>query len=206
MAEVVLVHGLFYRSWSMRPLARRFRTAGHRVHAFSYPTLSRNPEINAQALGKFCRENIPETAHFVGHSLGGLVILAMLRQEHRIRPGRVVFLGTSLNGSLVARRLRKFKAGSGLMGRAGGLLTRGLLPTPGAAEYGMIAGTAGRGLGRLTGPFAGPGDGTVSIAETRSEALSDRCDLPVGHTGLLFSAEAARQAAYFIETGRFDRT
>ena len=128
----------------------------------------------------------------------------MLSQQEVIRPGRVVCLGTPLNGSLVAQRLRKTGAGRRVLGQAGELLATGLQAFPEGAECGMIAGTLGRGLGRLTGPFDGPGDGTVALDETRSDALADRLELAVGHTGLLFSAEVARQAAFFIESGRFD--
>lgn len=204
MADVVLVHGLWFGSWAMARLAGRVRARGHRAHAFSYPTLTQDPDRNAAELAALCRELGPGPAHFVGHSLGGLVILSMLQHAPDIRAGRVVFLGTPLNGSMVARRLKSAPPGGRLVGRAGELLSEGLSPRPGDAEFGMIAGTSGRGLGRLTGALDGPGDGTVTVAETRSEALSDHCELPVGHTGLLFSAEAARQAIFFIENGRFD--
>lgn len=203
MREVVVVHGLWYRSWSTALLARRLRTAGHRAHPFSYPTLSRDPEDSAGALEAHCRRLGTETVHFVGHSLGGLLILAMLRRGG-VHAGRVVFLGTPLNGSVVARRLRRTRTGSSLLGQAGELLATGVAGPPEAVDCGMVAGTAGRGLGRLTGPFEGPADGTVAVAETRAEWLADRCELAVGHTGLLFSAEVARQAACFIENGRFN--
>ena len=60
------------------------------------------------------------------------------------------------------------------------------------------------GLGRVTGSFEGPNDGTVAVAETVSEQLSDRLELAVSHTGLLFSGEVARQSAIFLAQGRFE--
>ena len=204
MSDVVLVHGLWYRSWSLARLRKQLIVAGHTVHSFSYPTLARSPAQNASQLADFCLLHCTAPTHLVGHSLGGLVILAMLQNKPLASPGRIVFLGTPLNGSQVARRLGGNRAGKLLLGRAAQALSGGFGLLPDGPECGMISGTLARGLGRLSGALEGPNDGTVSVFETTSELLTDRLEQKVSHTGLLFSKEVARQAAIFIERGRFE--
>lgn len=205
MSDVVLVHGLWYRSWSMFRLREQLNDAGYTVHVFSYPTLTRNPAQNAADLADFCVRQCAGSPHLVGHSLGGLVIVAMLHQGQLPSVGRIVFLGTPLKGSLVARRLGSNLAGKRLLGQAVSVLSEGLGLIPGVAQYGMISGTCARGLGQLTGALGGANDGTVAVSETVSDQLSDRLELHVSHTGLLFSREAARQAAIFLDQGLFER-
>jgi pimeloyl-ACP methyl ester carboxylesterase len=199
------VHGLWYRSWSLAGLKKRLRAAGHTVHAFSYPTLARTPARNATDLADFCLSHCSGTIHLVGHSLGGLIITAMMNSKMIPPIGRVVFLGTPLYGSLVAQRLVANPLGKWLLGQSGKVLSEGVELSPGTVEFGMIAGSLPRGLGRITGPLELPNDGTVSVAETVSEQLADRIELKTSHTGLLFSREAAHQAAIFLKSGRFDR-
>ena len=49
-----------------------------------------------------------------------------------------------------------------------------------------------------------PSDGVVTVEETRLAGLSDHIVLPVSHSGMLVSAQAARQVAVFLERGAFD--
>jgi len=202
--EVVLVHGLWYRAWSMRVLRERLEAAGFAVRCFSYPTRTRVPVDNAADLHEFARCAKSSEQHFVAHSLGGLVTLAMLYAAQDLPPGRLVLMGTPLQGSAVARRIARWPGGSWFMGKASEVLGRGdPTPSPGR-ETGMIAGVKPFGLGRLSGAAAGMHDGTVAVHETRSDVLTDRIELPVTHTGMLVSSEVARQAAYFLQVGRFD--
>ena len=43
----------------------------------------------------------------------------------------------------------------------------------------------------------------VAVEETRLPGLADHCVIPSSHSGLVFSAEATRQAAHFLREGRF---
>ena len=56
----------------------------------------------------------------------------------------------------------------------------------------------------LLGGVGGAGDGTVALRETHMPGLADHITLPVTHTGMLYSREVARQAAYFLRTGGFE--
>lgn len=203
--EVVLVHGLWFRAWAMRLLARRLRGAGFRVRWFSYPSTRVALEASATQLHAQCARSGAAEIHFLGHSLGGLLILLMMQEHAWARPGRIQFLGTPLNGSAVSRRAAQWPGGEHLFGQARRYLAEGAPHWPQECEAGMIAGTRPVGLGRVAGGLEQPNDGTVSVAETMHPGLTDRIELPVTHTGMLYARDVARQAAAFLRNGRYEK-
>jgi len=203
--EIILVHGLWYRAWSMRVLAGRLASSGFAVRSFSYPTRTRSPGENAAALQRFVLASAAERRHLVAHSLGGLIVLEMLAATPALPPGRLVLLGVPLQGSATAGRVLGWPGGRFLLGEAAAVLSGGAECAAMARETGMIAGIRPVGLGRLAGGLDPPHDGTVSVRETRSNLLADSIELPVTHTGMLVAREVADQAAHFLETGRFRR-
>ena len=202
--DVVLVHGLWFGAWSLKLLQRRLRRAGFRPRRFRYRTTRGGLEQHARDLRDFVGE--AEHPQFVAHSMGGLVTLRMLAQAPELAAARVVLLGSPLRGSAVARKAERIPGGRRLLGQARDALLHDHGPLAVANPVGMIAGTRGVGLGLLVGGAGGPGDGTVALAETRSEGLVDHLELPVTHTGMLFSREVARQAVYFLQAGGFRRS
>ena len=202
-SEVILVHGLWYGSWALRALSRRLRRDGFNIRHFAYPATSAALGDHAGKLYEFARTTKADKLHFLGHSLGGLVILRMLSETPALPPGRVVLLGCPLGGSVVARRMRNVPGSGKLLGEARSTLEAGYSRLPTDRETGLIAGSMGLGLGFFVGGTGGPGDGTVSLHETSNHGLQDRMVLPVSHTGLLYSAKVASYAANFLETGRF---
>ncbi len=202
--EVILVHGLWFGAWAMAWLARRLEAEGFTVRRFSYPSTAGRLHEHAGRLLEFCLQTRADELHFIGHSLGGLVILHMLGEDPDLPPGRVVLLGSPLDGSVVARRTRRIPGSEKLLGRVRKTLERGYGKLSVGRETGMIAGTRAIGLGLLVGGTGKPGDGTVSVDETRTKGLKDHLLLPVNHTGLVYSREVARQAAIFLRTGSFE--
>ena len=49
-----------------------------------------------------------------------------------------------------------------------------------------------------------PSDGTVAVSETNLEGLKDRIKMPVGHSGLLLSADVVEQLEQFLIHGSFN--
>ncbi|MGH8078178.1 MAG: esterase/lipase family protein [Lysobacter sp.] len=198
--RIILLHGLWMPALSMRWLSGRLAGAGFVPEFFGYPTVVGGPEAAVPRLIATLRH---EPANVVAHSLGGLVALQALREAPELPVPRVVCLGSPLCGSAAAAGLAR-SAWTGIpLGRSAGLLTAGCGAWDGRAEIGMIAGNAPLGLGQFFGGLRGPSDGTVGVEETRLPGLSDHIIVPASHTGLLFSAEAARHAIAFLRSGRF---
>ena len=124
---------------------------------------------NARALAEYVDGIACERIHLVGHSLGGVLIRAMLDQYVPPNLGRVVCLGSPLRGSVTAARLARWPGGARIIGRCMADLRRcgGFDAWPPHVEAGGIAGDLPFGVGRLFGPFAEPNDGTVAVAETK---------------------------------------
>lgn len=203
---VVLIHGLWMPGAAMRPLARRLRRGGWETAIFSYTARRATVRQNAADLAAFVNKLDGSMVHFVGHSLGGLVLTQYLQDFPARHPGRVVLLGTPYRGSHVARCLSRYRLGRWLCGLSlhGALLGDG--PRwPGGRELGVIAGTAPFGVGRLIPGLPRPNDGLVAVAETLVPEQTDNITVPVTHSGLLFSAAAARHVAAFLAAGRFFR-
>ncbi|MEL1265526.1 alpha/beta hydrolase [Pseudoxanthomonas putridarboris] len=199
--RVVLLHGIWNaKSW-LAPLARRLRAEGFEVEVFGYPSVFGGPEPAIAALIERLQDGSP--THLAGHSLGGLIGLEALRRAPSLPVRRMVCLGSPLCGSGAARSLGRRAWTGPVLGRSGALLQTGCPPWQGRVPVGMVAGNVARGVGRLLTRFDGDSDGTVAVAETRLPGLAAHCVVPASHTGLVFSADAARQAAAFLRDGRF---
>jgi pimeloyl-ACP methyl ester carboxylesterase len=202
--EVILVHGLWFGSWAMSSLAKKLEASGFHCRRFSYKTTGGGLDQHAAGLRAFAQQSASEQIHFAAHSLGGLVTLRMLEAFGGVAQGRVVLLGSPLGGSVTARKAGRIPGAESLLGEIRPALHQGYGQLPEDRETGMIAGTKGFGLGMLVGGVGGPGDGTVATGETRIAGLADHIELPVTHTGMLYSAEVARQAAVFLRAGGFE--
>lgn len=207
MISVVTVHGLWMRGAAMAILRRRLAPHGLAVREFDYPSVTGSLTANARALADFVDALSGDTIHFVGHSLGGVVIRAMLDVRVSPRIGRVVCLGSPLRGSRTGRRLAYLPGGRRIIGHSlGELHTNGGFDSwPAGVEAGSIAGSLPFGVGLMFGPFFAPNDGTVAVAETKVAGLADHIALPVSHMALLWSDRVADQVEHFVLHGRFRR-
>jgi pimeloyl-ACP methyl ester carboxylesterase len=205
---VAYVHGLWLKGGEAVWLRHRLaRDLGAETPAFSYTSVSAGAAANALKLARFLAQTPADTLHLVGHSLGGLVILKLFEIAPPSAPGRIVLLGSPVCGSRAAQRLAALPLGRKIMGLT--VDEELLTPRPrrwqGARDLGIIAGDLGLGLGRLVGRFAEPNDGTVAVSETYLEGATDHWVARASHSGMLFSAAVARQAAAFLRGGRFER-
>jgi pimeloyl-ACP methyl ester carboxylesterase len=207
---VVYVHGLWLTGIEGGILRKRLaKDLSAETHAFSYPSVNSSMAANAQALAKFLSELPADTLHLVGHSLGGLVILKLFEggDADWLPPGRIVLLGSPLNGSRAARNLARLPLGKKILGRGveEELLSLRERRWQGQRELGVIAGSLAVGLGRLVGVGSAPSDGTILVDETRLPGIRAHLVLKVSHTGLPFSPTVARQTGAFLSSGNFVR-
>jgi pimeloyl-ACP methyl ester carboxylesterase len=210
--QVVLLHGLGRTEAAMLLLENQLAGAGFEVHNVGYPSISGTPEALVEAVAEevdACCRDSNRTVHFVGHSLGGLLIRAYLERERPGNLGRVVLLGTPNGGSELADQ-NDGLAGSALemAGPTAALLGTGpddfpaSLPPP---DYpvGVIAGTRDSGITNQWLPL--PNDGMVSVASARLEGMTDFTELAVTHWGLRNDPETAHQTISFLKHGTFQR-
>jgi len=201
--EVVLVHGLWVPGAVMSPLGAHLAQAGFRCRRFGYFGRARPLHAHAERLARYGREIGP--AHYVGHSMGGRVILEALERDRALPAGRVLLLGTPVRGCMAGRRLASHAAGRWLLGESEALWreserhARWTRPEP----LGVIAGALPLGLGRVLGPLPGINDGVVRLEETQVEGMAARVVMRLGHGAMLVSARLAAQAVAFLRTGAF---
>ena len=205
---VVYVHGLWLTGIEGSFLRKRLgNDLKAQTRAFSYASVASSISANARALGAFLNALNADTLHLVGHSLGGLVILKLFESGEgaRLPPGRLVFLGSPLNGSRAALNLARVPFGKTLLGRGvkEELLTPRVRRWDGQRELGVIAGNLSLGLGRLVGAFGAPSDGTIFVEETQLAGITEHLIMPVSHSGLPFSKSVASKTGAFLRSGKF---
>ena len=198
--RIVLVHGLWMPGAAMHWFAVRLRALGHATETFGYHSIVGGPDT---AIPRLARILARGDTGIVAHSLGGLVALETLSTTPGLPVSRVVCLGTPLCGSGAAAGLGRWPGASLWLGRSAELLRRGCPQWPPGVEVGMVAGSIPRGLGALVAGFDRAHDGTVAVDETRPPGLADHVVIEASHSGLLFSEQAVRLAAAFMERGRF---
>jgi pimeloyl-ACP methyl ester carboxylesterase len=206
VAAVVYVHGLWMPGEESLVLKTRLsREFGLALHAFRYSAATTAMNLISERLAEFVHALASPEVHFVGHSLGGLVIYRFLERFPDQPPGRVVFLGTPSVASRAAEHAARFAPIAHLMGQsvAEELLQPRERRWSQARALGIVAGTQPLGLGQLLAHFREPNDGTVAVSETRMPGATDHISLPVSHLGMLVSARVAHQTGRFLTYGHF---
>lgn len=202
-ARVVLVHGLWMNRLAMLPLAWRLERRGFHVTRHGYRSVSRGLRDNARRLAATCRKSSGRL-HLVGHSLGGLVIMAMMRDHPEIPVQRVVLIGSPYADSAAAHRVGRFAWSRRMIGRTMRDWLREPRPAvPAGVELGVIAGVGVVGLGRLLAALPPPNDGVVMVEETRVPGATDSIVLRTSHSAMLVSASVACATCAFLAHGKF---
>ena len=204
--RVLLLHGIWLRSLTLTRLAQRLAEAGFAVEKLDYPAVVGGPDAGAEILARRIARRAGERVHLVGHSLGGILALEALRRAPSLVDGRVVCLGSPLAGSRTARALSAWPATRWITGRSREILCSGVGTCVPKTEVGVVAGVMPFGFGGFVTNLPKPHDGTVALDETRIDGLTDHCTVATTHTGLVWSAEAARQVVAFLRDGRFERS
>jgi pimeloyl-ACP methyl ester carboxylesterase len=205
-AHVVYVHGLWMPGEESLILRHRLsHEFGLTLQTFRYSATSATVSDISERLERFVCELQAPTVHFIGHSLGGLVIHRFLERFPEQPPGRVIFLGTPCVGSRAGQRASRFAPIAHLMGPsvAQELLQAHERRWAQARPLGIIAGSQPLGLGQLLADFTEENDGTVAVSETRMPGATDHIVLPVSHLGMLLSSRVARETGLFLTQGRF---
>jgi hypothetical protein len=212
-AGVVLLHGLGRTGLSMRALASACRTAGYATLAPSYGFRTAIPVILAdlQPRIRAFADQVDGPLHFVTHSLGGLIVRALINADRPARLGRVVMLAPPNAGSELVDTLERLGLDRIVLGPASRYLRTTRPDTAearlGAVDFdlGVIAGDRPLDpiLPRLLLP--GANDGKVSVAATRVDGMRDHIVLPVQHTMMVADRRVIAQTLAYLSTGAFSR-
>jgi pimeloyl-ACP methyl ester carboxylesterase len=198
--DVVLAPGLWMPGAAMELLAMRLARLGYRPRIFSYR--GRSPfEANVERLAQFAGGS---AAHFIGHSLGGVLVLEMLNRHREAAVRSVLLLGAPVRGCLAGRRLGRHHAGRWMMGACGPLWEEREARWRRDAPLGVVAGSLPLGLGRAFGRLPGENDGVVCVSETTVEGMTARAVVPQGHSMLIVSGQVGRLVERFLSTAGFE--
>jgi len=210
---VILLHGLGRFRQSMRKIEKHLISLGYATINLAYPSTTKSIETIAEKyLGRAvedCKERGAEKIHFVGHSLGGIIVRQYL-QQHTMFPGsRLVMLAPPNQGSEIVDLLRKIPFYEWITGPAGQEIGRGpesiinrLKPI--GIEVGVIAGDSS--LNPLFSVFLdGPDDGTVSVNNTKLSEMRDFTIVHSAHTFIVSNPLVIKQVTHFLMHGKFDQ-
>ena len=204
--HAVYVHGLWLPGEESLLLGHRLaQEFDLTLHPFRYSAASSGMSAISSRLQDFVQELAAPEVHFVGHSLGGLVIHRFLERFPDQPPGRVVFLGVPCVASRAAEQAGRFGPVAHLMGQS--VAEELLQPRERRWRHerplGVVAGTQPIGVGQFLAHFDEENDGTIAVSETRLPGAADHIVLPVSHLGMLVSARVAHEAGLFLTQGRF---
>jgi triacylglycerol lipase len=195
---VVLVHGMGRTPLSMLPLSWTLKRAGYDVMNWGYSSICCGIAELGSQLQHDLREELenreaqPPRVHFVGHSLGNIIIRWVLAHEEMSEAaGRVVMLAPPNQGSRVADQLASslgwlLKPLPEL--RSEPMRTSGALLLPEPVFVGVIAGRF---------------DGKVTVDETRLEGMDGHVVVAGAHSFLMFRSDVRRLIVEFLRDGVF---
>lgn len=193
---VVLVHGLYMKPWTWVSYRRFLTRHGYQVYTFGYKTTRQPFELTLMQLIAFINSRAETTVHLVAHSMGGILSMRALPKLNK--PGKLVMLGSPVNGSNVAKKLHQKGWHKGLLKYAYEPLTSGVIEAVKLRDILMIAGTSPYGLGRFIEPKLGLSDGTVGVAETKADWLDEHVEIHSSHFGLLRNKQAQQLTLDFL--------
>lgn len=207
---VVLAHGLMNRPVVMKLLESALERLGYKVVNWGYPSRDKTVEEHARDLGTMVKSlNETDTLHFVGFSLGGLIVRYFLAHDPPPHAGRAVLIAPPNHGSERADQLYRYAWFRTIWGEKSSAQlicanqdffdSCGVPPSP----FGIIAGGRGDGKG-YSRILPGDDDGSVSVSSAWLAGAADTVILHHQHTLLLFGSDTHRQVIAFIEKGAFD--
>ena len=190
---VVLVHGMGRTPLSMFLLGRRLERAGYRTASFGYLTTTGGVADLGAALARRVQALAGDApcVHFVGHSLGNIIVRWLLAHKRPHRCGRVVMLAPPNQGAAVADRWARWVGR--MMPQIHEVRTlphtpARSLPLPEDVDVGIIAGLR---------------DAKVRVHETHLEGARDHAVVPAYHTFIMNRADVHRLVCEFLRDGRF---
>lgn len=208
---VVLLHGLIRTNRSMNSLETYLSQQGYEVLNIDYPSRKHQiPELAAMVR----EEVISKTSnavkvHFITHSMGGIILRYMQKNNPLPNLGRVVMLSPPNHGSELADKMANFPLLEWIVGPAGKQL---------GTDNNSICrelGKPGFELGVITGDeslywinssmIPGEDDGTVSVESAKLEGMADFLVVHTSHPFIMNNETVMKQCVHFLQKGTFSK-
>jgi pimeloyl-ACP methyl ester carboxylesterase len=206
---VILLHGILRTKRSMQGIAAYLYKNHYEVLNINYPSC----KLDIMGLANLIEPQVKDfctkvtKVHFVGYSMGGLIIRTYLNSHRPINLGRIVMLGTPNQGSEIADFLQRFWIYKTLYGPSGQQLITD------QTAFKNIFGSVDYDLGIIAGKsrfnFIGSkiigndSDGRVSIASTKIQGMKDHIVINAGHTMLAANRKVWQLTISFLNKGAF---
>lgn len=205
---VVLLHGLGRDRQIMARLEKALSHAGFTPYNLEYTSTEHSIHEIAVDVANQINQRYPNYhVALVGHSLGGLVIRAMLAENRIPHVDRVVMLGTPNKGSEVATFLKRFRWYQKAFGKPGHELSTdddGIyhqLPQRIDVPCAIIAGSLSLEPWLSWTLIPGTDDGKVSLESTKLAGSIEHTVVPVSHARLPRSPRVIQKVIAFLKTG-----
>ena len=208
--NIVLVHGYARSSSAMWKLEDRLKSDGFHTINIDYPSFCTTlEEVKKEVYQQIqdCCSKSKTKVHFVGHSLGGLLIRSFLGENKIENLGNVVNMGSPNKGTPVVEHLKdswlfkKFgNVAKELSHKGSNFLSS--LKKP-AYNLGIIA-------GRMHNPkyehiLKGEDDGVVTVESTKVEGMKDFIVIDANHASMRYNKDVAYQTIYFLKNSMFKK-
>lgn len=208
---VVILHGIARSSSHMEELAEFLGKHNYDVINLDYKSTDYRIEQLAGLINNDVNHRMLENkkVHFVGYSMGAIMVRAILNKYPRDDLGRVVQLAPPNKGSEVADFMQNNFLYKKIYGAAGQQLITN------QEKINHILGKVNYELGVVAGnstidPISsmiipGDDDGKVSIESTKVEGMRDYIIVPASHTFFPSNDDVKEQTLYFLQYGKFKR-
>lgn len=210
---VILLHGIARSSRSMRSIANTLTKLNYLVVNIDYPSRTNHVDVLSEGVYQQLL-SIPDmenkTIHFVTHSMGALILRALLANYSLLNVQRVVMLGPPNQGSEVADWVQRFYPIKAFYGPAltdltiARALSHPFPVLPKHCQVGIIAGNVN------IDPIChfllpAPHDGKVTVRSTQIAGMTDHIELPTTHSFMMFNKQVIAEVTHFLTHGYFFR-
>ena len=209
--SVIVIHGFARRARSMDIIAAEIHKAGYEVRNVDYASLNQNiTDIKEDVFEKFNQyisENQNKKIHFVGHSLGGLLIRSYLGENKINNLGSVVLMGTPNKGTPLVNEYQDkwYFSWLGPVVSELGVDTSDFLKTLQAPYYtvGVIAGN--KPYTRFATSLKGSNDGMLTVESAQLEGMRDFIVIDVNHASMKRNPRVIEQVIHFLKHSQFKK-
>lgn len=209
---VVVVHGWAWMRNTMRPTVEALHKENYHVISVSYDARNETPEEVEVRIADAVNANCTDAGrrvHFVGHSMGCLMIRKYLEGNVPVKLGEVVFMAPPNQGIEAVDKVKDVRLFRMIFGETARQLGTGedcfpqsLGPAVGYAP-GIIMGSDVS-IPLLSYWLPGPDDGVVSMASGALEGMRELICVRCIHMSIPGYEKAVEQTSYFLKNGRFD--